>query len=673
MLQLSLPPPGSPVAPAAPDGAPSAVVMVTGGLGNAVSLQLSAAPAAFGAVLGEVTQACLLQQLHAKHVAWEGLSSVPNSVIDVAHLQQAMSMHASGSLGDADADADKDLGPCVDRELSCWSWAVQGECTANPEYMQRACPRACQLCDTAAWRAVARELLYGPRDEGGQTEGQLSAAAGAEAQEAASGEGQAIHGSPQPFLTAGSNGEGDSSSCATQEEQAEVAEASGMDTAGAQAEATPAGAAAAGAGAAEPDPGAVAEQQASTLETRAAQALDDSQDTVPAAALPSFPALPPRLASTPALCQPALLADSFELYPETAFESTAAGASACSWPEGADQCLPDEESLWSDEQYKLVPPHAMGPCKDLMYPWGPLVLVSPVQGCGPLSNADELHGAIAVVMRGNCSFVAKTLAAQDAGAVGVVVVNNARDAGGTIVMSDVSGGAVPQIPAVLVSHASGRLLQQALRRQAGSPRRLVAGLALLPPGSGPRRMAEAGSGAGAERAGAGERAGREGLESGRDVRTAESGQSGEGVNTADTTGIADSRQGSSDGTSDSGSSASSSASAQQGRQSQEDRGQCRADAASERRSQGTPASGTGVQQQQPQIDMLVPPSTHPFLQAQMLQYNLGSDLNQVFRSLLQDGRATSLLMSLAQEVLNKQPVNAATSAGASSGGTPGKA
>lgn len=45
-------------------------------------------------------------------------------------------------------------------------------------------------------------------------------------------------------------------------------------------------------------------------------------------------------------------------------------------------------------------------------------------GCAPASNPDELVGKIALVDRGDCSFTTKVKNAQDAGAIGVFVVNN---------------------------------------------------------------------------------------------------------------------------------------------------------------------------------------------------------------------------------------------------------
>jgi extracellular elastinolytic metalloproteinase len=55
---------------------------------------------------------------------------------------------------------------------------------------------------------------------------------------------------------------------------------------------------------------------------------------------------------------------------------------------------------------------------------GPIKVVQPADGsaCNPLL-AGSLSGAVAVVDRGNCTFVAKALNAQSAGAVAVIVVN----------------------------------------------------------------------------------------------------------------------------------------------------------------------------------------------------------------------------------------------------------
>lgn len=71
-------------------------------------------------------------------------------------------------------------------------------------------------------------------------------------------------------------------------------------------------------------------------------------------------------------------------------------------------------------------------------------------GCETITNAADLNGNIAVVDRGTCTFVAKCLAAQQAGAVAVMVCNNAATApiamGGT-------GSAGITVPCFMVSQA----------------------------------------------------------------------------------------------------------------------------------------------------------------------------------------------------------------------------
>jgi hypothetical protein len=49
-------------------------------------------------------------------------------------------------------------------------------------------------------------------------------------------------------------------------------------------------------------------------------------------------------------------------------------------------------------------------------------------GCTPLTNAAAVAGNIALIERGTCGFVVKAKVAQDAGAVGVIIYNNAANA-----------------------------------------------------------------------------------------------------------------------------------------------------------------------------------------------------------------------------------------------------
>lgn len=53
----------------------------------------------------------------------------------------------------------------------------------------------------------------------------------------------------------------------------------------------------------------------------------------------------------------------------------------------------------------------------------PLVPVEPPCGCGWPHNAEELEGSVALVERGECSFLSKTLKAEEVGARAIIVAN----------------------------------------------------------------------------------------------------------------------------------------------------------------------------------------------------------------------------------------------------------
>jgi hypothetical protein len=91
-----------------------------------------------------------------------------------------------------------------------------------------------------------------------------------------------------------------------------------------------------------------------------------------------------------------------------------------------------------------------------------LVVVSDVSptadslGCLPLANGADVAGKIAVVYRGACQFGTKALNAQNAGAIAVVIINNAPGAPVGMAPGD-DGGAVT-IPVVMISDVAGATL-----------------------------------------------------------------------------------------------------------------------------------------------------------------------------------------------------------------------
>jgi len=75
--------------------------------------------------------------------------------------------------------------------------------------------------------------------------------------------------------------------------------------------------------------------------------------------------------------------------------------------------------------------------------------------CSPVSN---VSGKIALVYRGTCEFGAKALAAQNAGAVAVIIVNNIP--GAPIAMGAGASGGPVTIPVIMITQADGAILNQ---------------------------------------------------------------------------------------------------------------------------------------------------------------------------------------------------------------------
>ena len=79
-------------------------------------------------------------------------------------------------------------------------------------------------------------------------------------------------------------------------------------------------------------------------------------------------------------------------------------------------------------------------------------------GCEPLTNGSALSGKIALIDRGSCTFVSKVEAAENAGAVAAVIVNNVP--GNPISMG--GNGFNIGIPSVMISQADGNLIKTEL-------------------------------------------------------------------------------------------------------------------------------------------------------------------------------------------------------------------
>ncbi|MEP6819058.1 MAG: PA domain-containing protein [bacterium] len=82
----------------------------------------------------------------------------------------------------------------------------------------------------------------------------------------------------------------------------------------------------------------------------------------------------------------------------------------------------------------------------------------PNDGCSALTNAGAMSGKLAIIDRGNCTFVLKVKNAQNAGAVGVIIVNN--DAANPNQVINMGGGdPTITIPSLSVSLNNGNTIK----------------------------------------------------------------------------------------------------------------------------------------------------------------------------------------------------------------------
>ncbi len=108
-------------------------------------------------------------------------------------------------------------------------------------------------------------------------------------------------------------------------------------------------------------------------------------------------------------------------------------------------------------------PAAFGPDLDEIGITADLALVDdgsgdPTLGCNPLVGFPA--GRLALIDRGTCTFVTKVRHAQNAGAMGAVVVNNAGD--GLLTMGDDGTGGDIEIPSVFLGQSDGETIKAQL-------------------------------------------------------------------------------------------------------------------------------------------------------------------------------------------------------------------
>ncbi|CAM2066285.1 M4 family metallopeptidase [Sulfidibacter corallicola] len=87
---------------------------------------------------------------------------------------------------------------------------------------------------------------------------------------------------------------------------------------------------------------------------------------------------------------------------------------------------------------------------------------APLEGCSELVNAAEVAGRIGLVDRGSCFFVDKARFAEQAGAIGLIVINQEGDE--LLTMAGAEDAPVIGIPAVMIGRTNGQALRAALAR-----------------------------------------------------------------------------------------------------------------------------------------------------------------------------------------------------------------
>ncbi len=88
------------------------------------------------------------------------------------------------------------------------------------------------------------------------------------------------------------------------------------------------------------------------------------------------------------------------------------------------------------------------------------MLAVPETGCGPLENAEQMAGNIAVMQRAQCTFVVQASMAEAAGAVAAIVIDDRNED-----LSNMDGDfSAVTIPAMVVTQDAGAKLCENLGR-----------------------------------------------------------------------------------------------------------------------------------------------------------------------------------------------------------------
>ena len=88
----------------------------------------------------------------------------------------------------------------------------------------------------------------------------------------------------------------------------------------------------------------------------------------------------------------------------------------------------------------------------------------PYHGCSSLSNGEILRGRVALMVRGECSFLSKTLNAEEYGALAVIIADHDSKSQYLIEMVDDQTGRVVNIPSMFLSWRDGFMIKAAIEK-----------------------------------------------------------------------------------------------------------------------------------------------------------------------------------------------------------------
>ena len=89
----------------------------------------------------------------------------------------------------------------------------------------------------------------------------------------------------------------------------------------------------------------------------------------------------------------------------------------------------------------------------------------PACGCGTIVNAAQVEGNVALIERGECSFISKTMKAQEAGAIAAIITDNNKDNDELYIsMQDDTTGRQPDIPSAFLLGANGEVIRRTLNK-----------------------------------------------------------------------------------------------------------------------------------------------------------------------------------------------------------------